>query len=283
MQPQCLDCKEILEWPAASLWVSPEGTLTNYLDTHYGHTLVPTVRCSDHHSQVMTLHQYLYYYKDTHYLKDWHFVEAFPHPPVYSIPTGRGIEEDWLNGYCTSRGLSDYKFVYLGPAGSYSPLHMDVLCSISWSANLTGRKHWVLFPPSATPGLLDTSERRLVEDVRCVDRQQFPHFDASWEQRVELVQEPGQLVIVPSGWYHQVHNLEQTLSINHNIINAHALNNLRTFASQEHQRVCQSLQDIKNILSKEEFDTQCAKVMKLSCGMDLSEIQDMLAQYGHAL
>lgn len=39
-------------------------------------------------------------------------------------------------GGCTA----DYRFVYLGPAGSWTPLHADVLRSYSWSANVAGRK-----------------------------------------------------------------------------------------------------------------------------------------------
>lgn len=38
---------------------------------------------------------------------------------------------------------ADYRFVYCGPAGSWTPLHSDVLRSYSWSANVAGRKRWV--------------------------------------------------------------------------------------------------------------------------------------------
>eukprot|EP00814_Leptocylindrus_danicus_P022377 CAMPEP_0116004240 /NCGR_PEP_ID=MMETSP0321-20121206/493_1 /TAXON_ID=163516 /ORGANISM="Leptocylindrus danicus var. danicus, Strain B650" /LENGTH=199 /DNA_ID=CAMNT_0003472521 /DNA_START=936 /DNA_END=1535 /DNA_ORIENTATION=- len=36
---------------------------------------------------------------------------------------------------------------------------------------------------------------------------------------IEIIQEVGETIFVPSGWYHQVENLEDTLSINHNWIN----------------------------------------------------------------
>jgi hypothetical protein len=39
--------------------------------------------------------------------------------------------------------VADYRFVYLGPAGSWTPLHSDVLRSHSWSANVAGRKRQV--------------------------------------------------------------------------------------------------------------------------------------------
>jgi hypothetical protein len=42
---------------------------------------------------------------------------------------------------------ADYRFVYLGPAGSWTPLHADVLTSFSWSANVAGAKRWLLLAP----------------------------------------------------------------------------------------------------------------------------------------
>ena len=34
----------------------------------------------------------------------------------------------------------DYRFVYLGPKDSWTPMHADVLRSYSWSANISGHK-----------------------------------------------------------------------------------------------------------------------------------------------
>lgn len=40
---------------------------------------------------------------------------------------------------------------------------------------------------------------------------------------LECIQEQDEIIFVPSGWYHQVHNLEDTISINHNWFNAYNL------------------------------------------------------------
>ena len=48
-------------------------------------------------------------------------------------------KEDWLNRY-EERCASDHRFVYLGPAGSVTPLHTDTLHSYSWTANVAGCK-----------------------------------------------------------------------------------------------------------------------------------------------
>ena len=36
---------------------------------------------------------------------------------------------------------------------------------------------------------------------------------------VEVTQEVGEIIFVPSGWFHQVRNVEDTISINHNWFN----------------------------------------------------------------
>ncbi|CAN0242181.1 unnamed protein product, partial [Laminaria digitata] len=56
---------------------------------------------------------------------------------------------------CDAKGKDDYRFVYIGPKGTWTPLHHDVLNSYSWSYNVCGSKHWTLFPPEATPDLYD--------------------------------------------------------------------------------------------------------------------------------
>lgn len=122
------------------------------------------------------------------YLKDWHFqLESEKHNSALvseSIHDCKFISSchkylyqppkyflfDWLNAYCLIRkrnGQDDYRFVYLGPAGSWTPLHCDVLGSYSWSLNVAGRKLWRLYPPSETTKILSRVD--LSNDVRLID------------------------------------------------------------------------------------------------------------------
>jgi hypothetical protein len=43
---------------------------------------------------------------------------------------------------------NDYRFTYIGPRGTFTPLHRDVYGSYSWSSNIVGRKRWWLIPPN---------------------------------------------------------------------------------------------------------------------------------------
>jgi hypothetical protein len=99
--------------------------------------------------QQMTVHAFLQQQQSSSaaasslYLKDWHFQRetklvgsASYKPPVQFC-------DDWLNAHCDVEGSSDYRFVYIGGARTHTPLHHDVLCSYSWSANISGSKRWV--------------------------------------------------------------------------------------------------------------------------------------------
>ena len=46
------------------------------------------------------------------------------------------------------------------------------------------------------------------------------------ERSYEVLQETGDVIFVPSGWHHQVHNLEDTISINHNWFNGANIGNI---------------------------------------------------------
>jgi hypothetical protein len=54
----------------------------------------------------------------------------------------------------------------------------------------------------------------------CVYERFMVCLQTTW---LECIQEPGEIIFVPSGWHHQVYNLEDTISINHNWLNAYNL------------------------------------------------------------
>ena len=50
----------------------------------------------------------------------------------------------------------------------------------------------------------------LVYDVTSPDLQDsfmFPNYSTHNDNRLEIIQEQGQIIFVPSGWHHQVYNL----------------------------------------------------------------------------
>lgn len=146
------------------------------------------------------------------YLKDWHLVqylldkqsnhpdEPLPSLPLYTTPPF--FERDLLNNFLQNYVGGDYKFVYWGPDGSRTGLHSDVMHTFSWSFNVVGRKKWIFHLPFH----LSTC---------CHDEGSHP--DSS-NKCFEVIQEAGEAIFVPSTWKHEVTNLVETLSINHNWI-----------------------------------------------------------------
>lgn len=89
-----------------------------------------------------------------------------------------------------------------------SPFHADIFRSFSWSANICGRKKWLFFPPGQEEALRDR-HGGLPYDVTSpalLDSHQYPRR-GHCSPALELTQEAGEMVFVPSGWHHQVHNL----------------------------------------------------------------------------
>ena len=157
---------------------------------------------------------------DIKYLKDWHFYletrhsySAYRTPPYFC--------SDWLNEWWEEREdrerPSDYRFVYIGPKGSWTPFHSDVFGSYSWSANIVGRKKWIMLPPGEEDKVRDTFGN-VVFDLESEEAKLLQEKNGQI-RRIEFVQETGEIVFVPSGWFHQVYNLEDTISINHNWFN----------------------------------------------------------------
>lgn len=94
---------------------------------------------------------------------------------------------------------SDYRFAYIGPVGSWTPLHCDVFGTYSWSFNVCGDKLWFFPTPSGNAYL---HEHLLPFFPTPPDMRVLTGFEIKC-----VVQHPGDLVFVPARFYHQVHNI----------------------------------------------------------------------------
>lgn len=120
------------------------------------------------------------------------------------------------------------RFVYLGPKGTSTVLHADVLRSFSWSTNVCGCKRWYLVPPERTHLLYDCFGTELARHLHADGAGHgggnllaalFPGLAQARRHAVAVVQRAGETIFVPSRWFHTVENLQDTLSVNHNWIN----------------------------------------------------------------
>lgn len=96
-----------------------------------------------------------------------------------------------------------------------TPLHADVFTSYSWSANIVGRKKWLLFPPREEEHLRDR-HGQLAYDVlseELNDCTKYKMYDGERLRCLDVIQEAGEIMFVPSGWHHQVWNLVNSCGI----------------------------------------------------------------------
>ncbi|MET0982775.1 MAG: cupin-like domain-containing protein [Telluria sp.] len=103
---------------------------------------------------------------------------------------------------------------WLGPAGTVTPLHCDYDDNIF--AQIWGTKRIFLAPPHHDE-FLYTSEANAILfgspfDPEAPDFEKFPL--ARQATMIECIVNPGDMLYVPAGWYHQVRSLTFSLSAN---------------------------------------------------------------------
>jgi len=153
--------KDLVEsWPAFDLWGGDsdrDNINWDYLVNVYGTQTVPVTNCRAPSTESCTeeaiigevIRRWLSAGDDAAnkeqpllYVKDWHlarWVSCNPAAqPFYTTPCL--FADDWLNyHYCTFAD-DDFRFVYLGIQGTFTPFHKDVYNSYSWSTNVVGKK-----------------------------------------------------------------------------------------------------------------------------------------------
>ncbi|CEG39140.1 Uncharacterized conserved protein, contains JmjC domain [Plasmopara halstedii] len=271
-------------FPGTRKWHNEHSINYTHFKEHYGTALAPVAsgevaEYGAKDRQTMKVVDYVNQIENgtvgKKYLKDWHFVHAFG-SDIYDTPPF--FKDDWLNWWWDHKenSKSDYRFVYIGPAGSWTPLHQDVFRSYSWSVNICGRKEWIFYHPDDEPKLKDCFGY-VVPDVTAeyINEERYPRIHEA--KQVYTIQESGDAIFVPSGWYHQVKNLEDTISINHNWFNGYNIREVWTFLKLEYAAVDNELKELKNIgLVGYEFVDQCQRVMQANTGINYLEFRELL-------
>ena len=125
--------------------------------------------------------------------------------------------------------------------------------------------------------LKDRYGRFVVPDVTAdvIDKTKYPRFHEA--HAMYVVQETGDAIFVPSGWYHQVKNLKDTISINHNWFNGYNIREVWGFLKREYAAVEHELDDLKEIgLVGRDFVDRCQVVMLANTGMNYVEFRELL-------
>ena len=95
-----------------------------------------------------------------------------------------------------------FYWMFLGGDGTRTLMHQDFLATHSWVAVLRGRKRFGLYPADAFDS--QAGEHNRIDP------------DHARQERYEGIVEAGDVVFIPSLWWHDAMNLVPTLSVTHN-------------------------------------------------------------------
>ncbi|XP_028128145.1 2-oxoglutarate and iron-dependent oxygenase JMJD4 [Diabrotica virgifera virgifera] len=309
-------------WQCLKCWITENNGLNfEYLEEHYGMDMVQVYNCKERFyntqkSYSCCFSDYINNIKDKpnvlintsyEYVKNWHLQLNHPEERFYEVPIY--FASDWLNEYYVNCMDDDYRFVYMGSNGTWTPFHADVFSSYSWSANVFGKKRWLIFPPG-NEEILRNSLGDLPYDVEgkesisiardCMSIRtesisiakesistakesissrkesmliRSGHSSDTDKQCIEVVQNPGEAIFIPSGWYHQVQNISYAISVNHNWVNGCNINMM-------YESLLRALNDVKEEIKDysemDDFEQHCQLMLNAHFGMNFEQFYKFL-------
>merc|ERR1712032_594115 len=110
--------------------------------------------------------------------------------------------------------------------------HIDPLETAAWNTLVSGRKRWVVFPPSEeSPQFVYDNEHDELEDMADDDisdsASHWMHYRYGRSRSscqltyYDFIQHPGETVYIPNGWWHNVVNLEFAIALTENFVCEH--------------------------------------------------------------
>jgi len=130
----------------------------------------------------------------------------------------KGKLKDWYN--------ESFGWLFFGPKGTVTPLHVDHFMTHSWLAQLVGRKRVLLFAPEDVdriPGL--NPPGALLSDLffQKEDHADHPRNEGGSSrgavQTYEAIIGPGEVIFIPAGWAHTVTSLEPSITMSFDVVN----------------------------------------------------------------
>jgi hypothetical protein len=189
-------------------------------------------------SQKFTIESYIDYMTTTndefpYYLRNTQFHLGTEIRNDYKIPE---YFDCWYANNTKGNNKYALSWIFMGAAKTYSKLHLDIWDSSAWNAVLSGKKLWVFYEQSQAEFLYNGQVNPFNPDY-----EKFPKF-ADAQPKI-CVQEAGEVVFTPSGWWHAVMNLEAGISITENFINETNYENvMRFFESKNNKQACRDIE-----------------------------------------
>ncbi|KAG6196088.1 hypothetical protein E4U10_001287 [Claviceps purpurea] len=208
--------KCIQDWPVMSKW-----TIEKLLDAF---------RSVEFRAEAVdwTMERYCEYMKDNRdesplYLFDRKFAEKM------NIRVGHEDGATYWRPDCFGPDLFEvlgderpaHRWLIIGPERSGSTFHKDPNGTSAWNAVIQGSKYWIMFPPNAqVPGVYVSEDSSEVTSPLSIAEWLLTFHEEARElpDCVEGICHTGEILHVPSGWWHLVVNLESGIALTQNFV-----------------------------------------------------------------
>ncbi len=216
----------VKSWKASTKWT------IDFFRDKYGSVLTDGVRDRNSGTNIsMTIRDYMDYLEAGETEKSLYLIDfpLFDHPelyedcevPIYCNNLLEKLPEKLLNKY----GFLQYIYLFMGRKESSIGLHVDDFYTQAWLGVIYGRKRFILIPPNQEKFIYDGKV-----DAFNPDLEKFPLYTNA--KPVEFVLNPGEIIYIPSMWWHQAENLDSTIALGFNTVNEWNLEMVLEAASQ---------------------------------------------------
>lgn len=146
----------------------------------------------------------------------------------------------------------DHRWLIVGPARSGSTFHKDPNATSAWNAVIRGSKYWIMFPshPNSPPppGVFVSEDQSEVTSPLSIAEWLlgFHAIARATPGCKEGVCTAGEVLHVPSGWWHLVVNLDASIAITQNFVPEKHLVNVLDFLKNKPEQVSGFSKEVKN-------------------------------------
>lgn len=122
----------------------------------------------------------------------------------------------------------DFRWLVIGPQRTGAPWHIDPARTSAWNTLVKGRKRWAIYPPDSPPPGVSMGKNGSGREhaLNMTSLSWYLHVYPTLkphEKPIEVIQEEGETIYVPSGWWHLILNLETAVAVTQNFVDSHNL------------------------------------------------------------
>lgn len=134
----------------------------------------------------------------------------------------------------------DHRWLIVGPQRSGSTFHKDPNATSAWNAVIRGSKYWIMFPQSVIPPgvFMSADQSEVTSPLSIAEWLLTFHKEARQTSGcMEGICGDGEVLHVPSGWWHLVVNLESAIAVTQNFVPKAHLHSVVQFLQHKTKQV----------------------------------------------